>query len=82
MRQYTLVLLLILATANGLAQESTASKQVSTFTIEAPQLHSTKKIWIYLPKNYTASTKKKFPVIYMNDAQNLLGQYKQSKHFK
>ena len=71
MRQYTLVLLLILATANGLAQESTASKQVSTFTIEAPQLHSTKKIWIYLPKNYTASTKKKFPVIYMNDAQNL-----------
>ena len=52
------------------AKQSTASKQVSTFTIEAPQLHTTKKIWIYLPKNYD-STKKKYPVIYMHDAQNL-----------
>ena len=51
-------------------QESTASKQVSTFVIEAPQLKASKKIWIYLPKNYTA-TKKKYPVIYMYDAQNL-----------
>lgn len=52
------------------AQESTASKQVSTFTINAPQLHTTKKIWVYLPKNYSASAKK-YPVIYMHDAQNL-----------
>jgi predicted alpha/beta superfamily hydrolase len=52
------------------SQESTASKQISTFTIEAPQLHSTKKIWMYLPKNYVSSTKK-YPVIYMHDAQNL-----------
>ncbi|WP_395052412.1 alpha/beta hydrolase [Flavobacterium sp.] len=51
-------------------QQSTASKQVSTFSIEAPQLNTTKKIWIYLPKNYENSTKK-FPVIYMHDAQNL-----------
>jgi len=53
-----------------MAQQSTASKQVSSFTIEAPQLHTTKKIWIYLPKNYNA-TKKKYPVLYMHDAQNL-----------
>ena len=52
------------------SQRSTASKQVSTFTIEAPQLHCTKKIWLYLPKEY-ATSKKKYPVIYMNDAQNL-----------
>jgi predicted alpha/beta superfamily hydrolase len=51
-------------------QESTASKQVSTFTMESPQLHSSKKIWLYLPKNYSTSTKK-YPVIYMHDAQNL-----------
>jgi predicted alpha/beta superfamily hydrolase len=51
-------------------QESTASKQISTFTIEAAQLKTTKKIWIYLPKSYTQS-KKKYPVIYMHDAQNL-----------
>ena len=49
---------------------STATKQVATFTIEAPQLKANKKIWIYLPKNYATSTKK-FPVIYMHDGQNL-----------
>ena len=52
------------------AQQSTASKQVITFKIEAPQLQLIKKIWIYLPQNYSA-TKKKFPVIYMHDAQNI-----------
>lgn len=52
------------------SQESTASKQVSTFTIEAPQLNTTKKIWVYLPKNYAISNKE-FPVIYMHDGQNL-----------
>jgi predicted alpha/beta superfamily hydrolase len=49
---------------------STASKQVSTFTIVAPQLNTSKKIWVYLPQNYKASTKK-YPVIYLHDGQNL-----------
>lgn len=52
------------------SKQSTASKQVSTFTIEAPQLQTAKKIWVYLPENYVTS-KKKFSVIYMHDAQNL-----------
>lgn len=65
---YSIPLLLFFIALN--AQESTASKQVSTFTIEAPQLKTSKKIWIYLPKNYTYS-RKKYPVIYMHDAQNL-----------
>lgn len=51
-------------------KQSTASKQVSTFTIDATQLQTKKKIWIYLPQNYD-STKKKYPVLYMHDAQNL-----------
>jgi len=55
----------------GNAQQSTASKNVSTFSIEAPQLNTTKKIWIYLPENYSATAKKKYSVIYMQDAQNL-----------
>jgi predicted alpha/beta superfamily hydrolase len=50
--------------------QSTASKQVRTFTIEAPQLNTHKKIWVYLPKSYKTS-KKSYPVIYMHDAQNL-----------
>lgn len=65
-----LFIILFAATENTFAQQSTASKQVSTFTIEAPQLNTTKKIWMYLPKNYD-ETKKKYPVIYMQDAQNL-----------
>ncbi|WP_299225970.1 alpha/beta hydrolase-fold protein [uncultured Psychroserpens sp.] len=50
--------------------QSTASKQVSTFVIEAPQIKTHKMIWVYLPKSYSIS-KKNYPVIYMFDAQNL-----------
>ena len=56
--------------AGATAQESTASKQVSTFTMDVPQLKTSRKIWLYLPKDYETSTKK-YPVIYMHDAQNL-----------
>jgi len=66
----TLLFLLFFASLQLFSQQITASTQVSTFMIEAPQLHVTKKIWIYLPKNYCTS-KNKFPVIYMHDAQNL-----------
>lgn len=75
-RNTFLLLLFILIPVIINAQEalqnigSTATKQVSTFTIDAPQLNGTKKIWMYLPKNY-ANSKKKFSVIYMHDAQNL-----------
>ncbi|WP_047547171.1 alpha/beta hydrolase [Psychroserpens sp. Hel_I_66] len=50
--------------------QSTASKNVNTFTIEAPQLKTTKTIWVYTPNNYSNS-KSSYPVIYMFDAQNL-----------
>lgn len=52
------------------SRPSTASKNVSTFNIASPQLNSSRKIWIYLPENYSKS-KKRFSVIYMHDAQNL-----------
>ncbi len=69
-RKLIVLAIIFLAAGNTFAQGNTATKQVSTFTIEAPQLHATKKIWIYLPKNYD-TTQKKYPVIYMHDAQNL-----------
>lgn len=56
-------LIALCMTSLGNAQESTASKNVSTFTIEAPQLKTTKKIWIYLPENYSKNIQKK---IYSN----------------
>lgn len=68
--KYLFALFFILNYNTLFSQESTASKQVSSFEINAPQLNSKKKIWIYLPKDYDSSTKK-YPVIYMHDAQNL-----------
>lgn len=65
-----LLLVLLFIKANTIAQETTISKQVSTFMIEAPQLLTAKKIWVYLPKNYNNS-KKRYSVLYMHDAQNL-----------
>jgi len=69
-KRLVLLLALFFALTYTKAQESTASTQISTFTIEAPQLKASKKIWIYLPKNYSSSNKK-YSVIYMHDAQNL-----------
>ncbi|MEO5683729.1 MAG: alpha/beta hydrolase-fold protein [Chitinophagaceae bacterium] len=60
---------------DGFAQPqktSTASAQVivvdEAFAI--PQLGRSRRIWVYLPKDYAQSTKK-FPVLYMQDGQNL-----------
>lgn len=64
---YLLFLVCILNTSNA---QSTASKQVTKLTIAAPQLDTLKTIWVYLPKNYKNS-EKRYPVVYMHDAQNL-----------
>ncbi|MBV7268500.1 alpha/beta hydrolase [Winogradskyella luteola] len=55
---------------NTIQAQSTASKQITKFTIAAPQLDTLKTIWVYLPKDYQNS-QKSYPVVYMNDAQNL-----------
>ena len=39
-----------------------------------PQLYRTRKIWIYLPQDYNGG-KKKYPVLYMHDGQNLFDDY-------
>ena len=69
-QKIVLFVLLFLSVFEVDAQESTASKQVTTFTINASPLDTSRKIWLYLPKDYATSTKK-YPVIYMHDAQNL-----------
>jgi predicted alpha/beta superfamily hydrolase len=52
------------------SQNNIDLKTVNTTTLHSPQLKTDKKIWIYLPKNYR-TTSKKYPVIYLQDAQNL-----------
>lgn len=49
---------------------ATSNVKILSENFKIPQLKTTRKIWIYLPENYTESTKK-YPVIYMHDGQNL-----------
>lgn len=63
-------ILTIFISVNCVFTQSTASKNVATFTIEAPQLNTSKQIWVYLPNDYHKS-EKRYPVLYMHDAQNL-----------
>lgn len=69
-QQFNYIILFFLTSIGLLAQQSTASKQLSTFNIHSAELNCDKKIWVYLPKGYANSTKK-FSVLYMHDAQNL-----------
>lgn len=64
------LLILVLSLTFSARSQNTASPQVKTFEMQAPQLDTLKKIWIYLPKSYQNSDKR-YPVIYMHDAQNL-----------
>lgn len=44
----------------------------STFLI--PQLNRKRRIWVYLPKNYEQNTQTHYPVIYMQDGQNVFDE--------
>lgn len=57
-------------------RKHTASAQVMLLdsAFEVPQLNTKRRIWIYLPSSYTAS-KKKYPVLYMHDGQNLFDEF-------
>jgi alpha-glucosidase len=70
MQKLFIIVILFSISLIAVAQKSTASKNVNTFEIFLPNLNVIKKIWVYLPTNY-ASTNKRYPVIYMHDAQNL-----------
>ena len=72
--RYSLIIILLLSFTFSFAQNnSTAAKNVSILEKEfvIPNLNKiSHKIWVYLPPNYH-KTSKKYPVIYMHDAQNL-----------
>ncbi|GGG41404.1 alpha/beta hydrolase [Hymenobacter glacieicola] len=36
-----------------------------------PQLGRTRRVWVYLPADYTAARAKRYPVLYMHDGQNV-----------
>lgn len=57
---------------NGQEKQSTAQPNVKIISenFEMPQLHRKRRIWVYLPPDYETS-KKKYPVMYLHDGQNL-----------
>ncbi len=63
-------------TAHPAIKPVTASSNVciidTAFLI--PQLNRTRRIWIYLPPSYCDGTNKKYPVLYMQDGQNLFDE--------
>jgi len=52
---------------------STALKNVSILSnsFYMPQLNRYRRVWIYLPSDYNAAPNKRYPVMYMQDGQNL-----------
>jgi predicted alpha/beta superfamily hydrolase len=57
-------------------KQHTASSNVQVLDTAffIPQLNRTRRIWIYLPSDYVTG-KKKYPVLYMQDGQNLFDEY-------
>jgi predicted alpha/beta superfamily hydrolase len=57
-------------------KQHTASEQVRIIDTAffMPQLNRSRRIWIYLPAGYEKG-KKKYPVLYMHDGQNLFDNY-------
>ncbi|WP_162996319.1 alpha/beta hydrolase [Mucilaginibacter celer] len=53
---------------------ATAQVHVISEKFDMPQLGRQRRVWIYLPAGYEAA-KKKYPVIYMHDGQNLFDEY-------
>lgn len=57
-------------------KSNTATTQVSILDtgMYMPQLKRNRRIWLYLPASYAKLPNKRFPVIYMHDAQNLFNE--------
>jgi predicted alpha/beta superfamily hydrolase len=55
---------------------STASANVEIIAeaFKIPQLNRNRRIWVYLPPDYEANSKKRYPVLYMQDGQNLFDE--------
>jgi predicted alpha/beta superfamily hydrolase len=53
---------------------ATAQVKLLDSVFAVPQLNTTRRIWIYLPKSYAVQKGKNYPVLYMNDGQNIFNE--------
>lgn len=59
-----------LKTGGGSNSTAAANVKILNSAFWIPQLNTSRRVWIYLPKNYETNTQKKYPVMYMHDGQN------------
>lgn len=52
----------------------TAQVRILNEHFDMPQLGRQRRVWIYIPKDY-ATSKRRYPVVYMHDGQNLFDSY-------
>lgn len=57
----------------GEKSSAAANVMIMDTAFEMPQLHRKRRIWVYLPPDY-ATSRKRYPVMYMQDGQNLFDQ--------
>ncbi|WP_461452820.1 alpha/beta hydrolase [Mucilaginibacter sp.] len=53
---------------------ASANVHITSENFDMPQLGRKRRVWIYLPADYVTS-RKKYPVVYMHDGQNLFDEY-------
>lgn len=66
-----LLLCAALAATTGSAETIVAESQVTALRLAMPQLGHKQRIWIYLPANYHQTSNERYPVLYMQDGQDL-----------
>ena len=80
MLRLTLLVLTLLLFQTLSAQSELKSVRKSTASVNVhiidtafwiPQLKRTRKVWVYLPENYNTPQAYRFPVLYMQDGQNV-----------
>lgn len=80
-RLFIFVLSAFIGAAFSIAQENTKPHTVNhnviidTDSMYMPQLNSYRRIWVYLPSDYSKNTTEHYPVIYMHDGQNLFDNH-------
>lgn len=72
--KYTIISILILILMLLGSFYLKAQNRFTTFKLEASQLNVEKTIWVYTPKSYLFKKRKKYPVVYMHDGQNLMDE--------
>ncbi len=58
-------------TTGGTGSTAAPNVKVLNNSFYIPQLNRNRRIWVYCPPDYETSLSKRYPVLYMHDAQNL-----------